>query len=182
MSMFKNSTIPDIFVAQALTALFAALGFWLRERSSRRNTDSQYRASLTQVREQVQAIDIWLKAYRQVAPTEAREQASVRAKYDLERAYAKLTQAQASLEEKKYTADVSPHWLMSVTAIFLFCLPLGLVGLAFSIRTSDMLRKGDLVGATRNSVRAKISFWVTFGVGMAFWVGYLVIAAATPPA
>ena len=81
-----------------ITAALAGLGFWLKERSDRRNRDNERHRVLTQVRQEIDVIEAWVKAYDLVAPPEDRSRASSKAKDDLDLAYKRLAD---SLKESR---------------------------------------------------------------------------------
>jgi hypothetical protein len=95
----------DAVVAAAIgpliTALLAALGFWLRDIRQRRNREQAYRQALDQAREQVDFIEGWLRTHQQLASPEQHEQARQRALADLQQAYARVDQSLAALRSHK---------------------------------------------------------------------------------
>jgi hypothetical protein len=79
-------------IGPLVTALLAALGFWLREIRHRRNREQAYRQALDQAREQVDFIESWQRTYQQLASPEQHEQARQRALADLQQTYARVDQ------------------------------------------------------------------------------------------
>ncbi|MGH3517702.1 MAG: hypothetical protein ACRDQ7_09875 [Haloechinothrix sp.] len=53
-----NSAVLAAAISPLLTALLAALGFWLRDLRDRRNRDRAYRRAVKQAREQVTFIEL----------------------------------------------------------------------------------------------------------------------------
>jgi hypothetical protein len=88
-------------IGPVVTALLAALGFWLREVRQRRNREQAYRQAVKQAREQVEFIEGWLRTYQQLASAEQHEQARQRALTDLEQAYARVDQTLIAVRNPK---------------------------------------------------------------------------------
>ena len=95
--MSSPSTIATALIAAAsavvvpvITAALAGLGFWLKERSDRRDRDNERHRVLTQVRQEIDVIEAWVKVYGLVAPPEDRSRASSNAQHDLNLAYTRL--------------------------------------------------------------------------------------------
>lgn len=95
--MSSPSTIATALIAAAsavvvpvITAALAGLGFWLKERSDRRDRDNERHRVLTQVRQEIDVIEAWVKVYGLVAPPEDRSRASSNAQHDLDLAYTRL--------------------------------------------------------------------------------------------
>ena len=84
-----------------VTALLAALGFWLRDIRQRRNREQAYRQALDQAREQVDFIEGWLRTYQQLASPEQHEQARQRTLADLQQTYARVDQALVAVRSHK---------------------------------------------------------------------------------
>ncbi len=80
-------------VGPLVTAMLAALGFWLRDRRQSRNRQQAYQRALEESNDQVSFIRTWLDAHRQIASPQAHEQARAQALSDLERAYVRVEQA-----------------------------------------------------------------------------------------
>ncbi len=77
------STIIAAVIAPIITASLAAIGVWWKGRRDRRR-------GLTEVHEEINVIEAWIKAYGLVASRETKSQAWKRAESDLERAYERL--------------------------------------------------------------------------------------------
>lgn len=82
-----------------ITAALAGLGFWLKERSDRRDLDNERHRVLTQVRQEIDVIEAWVKAYDLVAPPEGRSQASSKAQNKLDLAYTRLAKSLENFRE-----------------------------------------------------------------------------------
>lgn len=93
--------LAGVVIAPVITVVLAGLSGWSKQRSERRDRDHERRRVLTQVREEIDVIEAWVKAYELVAPPELRSQASSRAQNQLEVAYARLAE---SLEASREVA------------------------------------------------------------------------------
>lgn len=85
--------LAGVVIAPVITVVLAGLSSWLKQRSERRDRDHERRRVLTQVREEIDIIEAWVKAYDLVAPPELRSQASSRAQNQLEAAYTRLAES-----------------------------------------------------------------------------------------
>lgn len=83
--------IATLLIPPLLTACMAAIGVWWKDRRDRRDRDKERHRVLTQVREEIGAIEAWVTAYNLVASDAgAQEQAKMTAKSDLDMAYGRL--------------------------------------------------------------------------------------------
>ena len=80
-------------LAPLIPALFAFIGVWWKGRRDRRDLDQERHRVLTQVHEEIDVIEAWVKAYRLVVPDAAKPEVWSRAENDLERAYVRLTES-----------------------------------------------------------------------------------------
>ena len=80
-------------LAPLIPALFAFIGVWWKGRRDRHDLDQERHRVLTQVREEIDVIEAWVKAYRLVEPDADKPQVWSRAENDLERAYTRLTES-----------------------------------------------------------------------------------------
>ena len=85
-------------IVPVITAALTGLDGWLKDRRGSRDRDQERHRVLTQVREEIDVIGAWVKAYDLVAPPELRSQVSSRAQNELELAYARLAK---SLEDSR---------------------------------------------------------------------------------
>jgi hypothetical protein len=68
-----------------------------------------------------------------------------------------------------------PNYLVQSILVTLFCcLPLGIPAIVFSAQVNGKLAAGDWVGAQQASKMAKTWCWVSFGVGAAIGLFYLI--------
>jgi hypothetical protein len=88
MSGLASDIVPPL-----MTAGLAAFGFWWRQRQDRHDRDKERRRVLLQVREEIDVLDAWVKAYDLVSPSESREQVHAQARDDLDRAYLRLSES-----------------------------------------------------------------------------------------
>ena len=72
-------------------------------------------------------------------------------------------------------------WLIpAILSAVLCCLPFGIVSIVFAAKANSALGCGDFETARQNGEKAKIWFWVAFGVGIVstiFWIIVNVILA-----
>ena len=72
-----------------------------------------------------------------------------------------------------------PNYLVQAILCTLFCcLPAGIVSIVYAAQVNSKLAVGDRMGAIQSSENAKKWAWVSFGVGMAVVVIYIVIIVA----
>jgi hypothetical protein len=77
-------------VAPIITALLGSIGVWWKDRRDRRDRDQERHRVLTQVREEVEVIEAWIRTYGLVVSDDSKALAWSRAENDLERAYVRL--------------------------------------------------------------------------------------------
>lgn len=72
-----------------------------------------------------------------------------------------------------------PNYLVQAILCTLFCcLPAGIVSIVYAAQVNSKLAVGDRAGAIQSSENAKKWAWVSFGVGMAVVLIYIVIIVA----
>jgi hypothetical protein len=72
-----------------------------------------------------------------------------------------------------------PNYLPQAILTTLFCcLPFGVVSIVFAAQVNGKLAQGDYAGAVASSNSAKTWAWVSFGVGLAGIVLYMLAVAA----
>ena len=72
------------------------------------------------------------------------------------------------------TAVNVPNYLVQAILVTIFCcLPAGIVAIVFAAQVNGRVRSGDLTDAQRLSRNAKIWCWVSFGVGLAGAILYV---------
>lgn len=73
---------------------------------------------------------------------------------------------------------VVPNYLVWAILSTLFCcLPLGVVSIVFATQVNGKLQAGDVAGAQHASKNAKTWAWVSFGVGLAGILIYVIVMA-----
>ena len=80
-------------LAAVIPALLAAVGFWWKQRRDRHDIAIERHRVFTEVREEIDVIEAWLKAYSLVAPPEPGRETSLRARRNLESAYERLEES-----------------------------------------------------------------------------------------
>lgn len=74
------------------------------------------------------------------------------------------------------TAKSVPNYLVQAILVTIFCcLPFGIVAIVFAAQVNGKLAAGDYAGASETSKKAKLWCWVSFGVGLAAIVLWLVV-------
>ena len=69
-----------------------------------------------------------------------------------------------------------PNYLVQAILCTLFCcLPAGIVSIVYAAQVNSKLAVGDRAGAIQSSENAKKWAWVSFGVGLAAVVIYIVV-------
>jgi hypothetical protein len=77
---------------------------------------------------------------------------------------------------------ISSYLGWAIATLILCFWPTGIVAVVYAAKVGNRLSLGDVPGAQEASRKAKMWTWITFGIGVAFWViGIIVavIAAAT---
>lgn len=71
-----------------------------------------------------------------------------------------------------------PNYLVqAILATVFCCLPCGIAAIVFAAQVNSKLAAGDLDGAIESSRKAKMWCWISFGVGLAGTIIYLMIMA-----
>jgi Interferon-induced transmembrane protein/zinc-ribbon domain len=67
-------------------------------------------------------------------------------------------------------------WLIpAIFSTVCCCLPFGIVSIIYAAQVNGKLAAGDVVGAKSAADSAKMWFWVSFGLGLAGLLAYLVL-------
>jgi hypothetical protein len=66
-------------------------------------------------------------------------------------------------------------WLAILSTVFCF-FPFGIVAIVYAIRVDNILARGDYQGAMQASKSARMWCWLSFGLGLAFYVFIVVIS------
>lgn len=70
----------------------------------------------------------------------------------------------------------------AILATIFCCLPLGVVSIVFAAQVDSKWNAGDYAAATEAASKAKMFFWISFGVGLvlsSLYAVYMVIMALT---
>ncbi len=67
-------------------------------------------------------------------------------------------------------ANVPNYLVGAILATICCCLPAGIVAIVYAAQVNGKLAAGDYTGAVRYSNNAKIWCWVSFGLGIAWFV------------
>ena len=71
-------------------------------------------------------------------------------------------------------ADETPNYLAASLIGLLFCFPVGIFAVAFSILTVRAKTNRDAAGAKKNSDRALMAIGLSFVLGLVLALGYIV--------
>ena len=75
-------------------------------------------------------------------------------------------------------ATVPNYLVFAILSTVLCCLPTGIPAIVFAAQVNGKLQAGDIAGAQAASKNAKMWCWISFGLGIAFYLFYgLVIGA-----
>jgi len=75
------------------------------------------------------------------------------------------------------TPAVPNYLVFSILATVLCCVPTGIAAIVYSSQVNTKLQAGDMAGAMQASKNAKQWCWISFGAGLVFIVGYLILIA-----
>jgi hypothetical protein len=68
-----------------------------------------------------------------------------------------------------------PNYLVQAILVTLFCcLPFGIVAIVYAAQVNSRLQAGDTSGARHASGNARMWCWISFGLGLAFGLFYMV--------
>jgi hypothetical protein len=68
-----------------------------------------------------------------------------------------------------------PNYLVQAILTTIFCcLPFGIVAIVFAAQVNGKLAAGDYAGAVQTSKQAKMWCWISFGIGLAAILAYMV--------
>jgi len=71
-----------------------------------------------------------------------------------------------------------PNYLVwAILTTILCCLPFGIVSIIYAAQVNSKWTVGDFAGAQSSSKNAKIWAWVSFGVGLAGMIIYMILIA-----
>jgi len=72
-------------------------------------------------------------------------------------------------------APVENYLVFAILTTVLCCLPAGIVAIIYAAQVNGKVQMGDLAGANVASENAKMWCWISFGVGLAAIVGWLLV-------
>jgi hypothetical protein len=164
--------------SQLLAALLASVGFWWRARIDRRDNERRYRALLSRVRDEIQVVETFMKAYVLVAPSDEEMQTTTaKAREHLGLTYGVFDDARTAWydAQRSRTEDrIRPHWPLAITAVILFP-PTGVIAVIFANR----VRRSTAVGGTdaaRSTSRLVVRmFWITIAIFFLLMLFLLVV-------
>ena len=65
---------------------------------------------------------------------------------------------------------ISNYLIPAIFATVCCCLPLGIVSIVYAAQVNGKLAAGDVAGARQSAGNAKMWFWISLGLGLAFVV------------
>ena len=74
--------------------------------------------------------------------------------------------------------EVPNYLVWSILTTLFCCLPFGIVAIIYAAQVNTKLAVGDVPGAMEASKNAKTWCWVSFGIGLAVGVIYLIVMIA----
>jgi hypothetical protein len=83
----------------------------------------------------------------------------------------------AGAQGSPYAAPIPNYLWQSIVVTILCCWPLGIPAIVYAAKVDSLKARGDIAGAMAASASAKTWCWVTFGVGLAVVLIYLLAAA-----
>jgi len=72
-------------------------------------------------------------------------------------------------------APVENYLVFAILTTVLCCLPAGIVAIIYAAQVNGKVQMGDLAGANVASENAKMWCWISFGVGLAAIVVWLLV-------
>ncbi len=83
----------------------------------------------------------------------------------------------AGTQGSPYAALIPNYLWQSIVVTIFCCWPLGIPAIVYAAKVDSLKARGDIAGAMAASASAKTWCWVTFGVGLAVVLIYLLAAA-----
>jgi Interferon-induced transmembrane protein/zinc-ribbon domain len=74
--------------------------------------------------------------------------------------------------------DVPNYLVFAILATVLCCLPAGIPAIVYAAQVNGKLQAGDTAGAQAASKNAKMWCWISFGLGLAVALIYMLLLAA----
>jgi len=75
------------------------------------------------------------------------------------------------------TVSIPNYLAQAILVTLLCCLPLGIPAIVFAAQVNGKVAAGDVTGALDSSKKAKLFCWLSFGLGLAGGIIYIVIVA-----
>jgi hypothetical protein len=69
-------------------------------------------------------------------------------------------------------AQINNYLVPAIFATVCCCLPFGIVSIVYAAQVNGRLAGGDVVGAQQTAEKAKMWFWIAFGLGLAVQILY----------
>lgn len=73
--------------------------------------------------------------------------------------------------------SVPNYMVQSILATLFCCVPFGIVSIVYAAKVNTLVSAGDLSGAREASGKARMWCWISFGVGLAIGLLYILIMA-----
>ncbi len=74
--------------------------------------------------------------------------------------------------------DVPNYLVFAILATVLCCLPAGIPAIVYAAQVNGKLQAGDIAGAQAASKNAKMWCWISFALGLAVGLIYMLVIAA----
>jgi hypothetical protein len=76
-------------------------------------------------------------------------------------------------------AKINNYLAPAIFATVCCCLPFGIVSIVYAAQVNGKLSGGDVAGAQQTADKAKMWFWIAFGLGLFFQIAYFALVAIT---
>ncbi|MCL5037757.1 MAG: CD225/dispanin family protein [Chloroflexi bacterium] len=81
------------------------------------------------------------------------------------------------VQQSSVPAQQVPNYLVQAILVTIFCcVPFGIVAIIYAAQVNSKLQAGDYDGAVQASKQASTWSWVSFGVGLAAGILYIILA------
>jgi ribosomal protein L40E len=75
-------------------------------------------------------------------------------------------------------AQIATYLVPAILTTLFCCMPFGVVAIVYAAQVQTKLQAGDVAGAMKSSQSAKTWCWVSFGIGLAVGLLYLIAVIA----
>lgn len=174
------ASVVAAVIGPLVTAVLAALGYWLRETRQRRNRTRLYQENFELARQRITLIESWLVTHERLASPEQHKQASQRALSDLQQAYLLMNQSTEAMQQnqplpaRKMLARLLLLDSMHTTAARVLG-ALYYVSLAWLVAWVSV---GIFVAGASPALETGESLWVSTAIGLGFFFVSLAMGAA----